>query len=173
MKNKELLDTNSVLLKLDETLKTTALLTGGAVIDILEGRKPKDYDFIFNTNLDKALSNHGELQYVSNTSVTYKIHGVIVQLLYKSTEDFPYTIEQAKYNINNKSLIDFCDTSFNNKILIPTILKKSGFISSNFTAYDALIRVPHWGKKGYKLPEITYKSLLNKLADIKETREDS
>lgn len=86
---------------------------------------------------------------------------MIVQLLKTNVTDFDFTISQARFtniisaNFNNSStVLTYDDESFENKILIPVSYSPG-------KAHNSLVRLPHWEKKGYVLPEITYLSLLN------------
>ena len=70
---KEKLENNLVLKLFKEGFgEAYPQLVGGAVIDILEDRVPKDYDFIFTNILKEKLDKVAEFQYVSQTSYTYK-----------------------------------------------------------------------------------------------------
>ena len=139
---------------------TDKKLTGGAIIDILEGRKPNDYDFISFS--ESELDRLGfEFVHETRTAKTYKgKKGVKVQVLKTSIEDFDFTISQSIYSIRNKKTekdlkIDI--TSFNMKTLIPC--EKSWFVKRN--AMASLYRIPHYKKKGYTIEDITYHSLLS------------
>lgn len=157
-----------------------ATLTGGSIIDILEGREPKDYDFLYTLSLKETIESCPDFKYicVSNTSLTYLFQNKkVVQLLFRDINTFEYTISQATYTLNKGELkIDM--TSFNQKVLIPTkavLPQKTCSLSifsqqskqqdecSPYQIYDALRRVPHYTKKGYTLPDITYQTLLSKL----------
>lgn len=134
-------------------------LAGGAVVDILEGRKPKDYDLI-NANkptVVTAFRNAGfEFVSDSRTAVTYKRNNTVVQFLKMDFRQFEYTISQARYSFHTNQLI-LDEDAWNNKVLIPTAYNR-------YMAENCLSRMPHWEKKGYKLPEVTYQSLVKALA---------
>lgn len=146
--------------------KTTPInIVGGAVIDILEGRKPKDYDLI-NT----ATENLKELGFVfshsSRTADTYIKGDLTVQLLKTIIDDFDFTISTAKITINYaKNIALFVDEkAFNSKTLIPQ--PKSWTDKKN--ALNSLKRIPHWKKKGYSIHDVTYLSLLGVVGNSRD-----
>ena len=134
-------------------------LAGGAVVDILEGRKPKDYDLVnaIQQPVFTAFRNAGfEFVSDSRTAITYKRNNLVVQFLKVGYTQFEYTISQSRYSFD-KNELTLDEDAWNNKVLIPTIYTR-------YMAENCLSRVPHWEKKGYKLPEITYLSLIKVLA---------
>ena len=147
------LDTNSYL-------KVT--LVGGAVIDIIEGRKPKDYDFI-NINpsiIKKFIENGFVFQYVTKSAQTFKKGKIIIQFLNADIGSFDFKISQSCYEITKK-ILTIDEFSFDNKTLIPV----------NFdNAISALMRIPHWKRKGYTINDLTYLSLLNSLIKAKSLK---
>lgn len=152
-------------------------LTGGAVVDIMEGRTPKDYDFMsinFKKMTDLGLPL--KFEYKTQHSTTFMYKGHILQLLNKNIFEFEYTISQLNLTNGGPSLYCFDDDkhreyteetntlelnseplstlSFREKTLIPV-----GFDFKH--ASDALMRLPHWKKKGYDIKPQTYLSLLS------------
>lgn len=138
-------------------------LTGGAVIDILEGREPKDYDFLCGSpmhseNLKRALSLGLIYGYSSTKAVTFFTKdGKMVQVLRTHKEDFPFTIEQSSFSIRNGTLT-ICEASFKSKKLIPNHdLAMSGKLSlERFKC-----RKNKWESKGYSMHPITNTSYTN------------
>lgn len=138
-------------------------LTGGAVIDLLEGRKPKDYDFVISGyDVDNIVKKGVELgltfEYTSATAVTFSWGGYDIQVLRKPVEEFPLTIEQSKFSIKNGNFQIFDAVSFNTKKLIPndTII----FTRKEITRKNFLNRISKWESKGYSIHPITKRSYL-------------
>lgn len=161
--NIEKLNNNAVLNLFRENLANTrAKLVGGAVIDILEDRVPKDYDFIYSEALRDKLDEVGEFQYVTTTSYTYTLNGFVIQLLRKSVMNFPFTIEKSTYNLEAKILENFDKSSFKTKRLKPTSIV--GGFSTDYNikklATEALVRLPHWKRKGYLIEDVSYMTLI-------------
>jgi hypothetical protein len=141
-----------------ETIGISSInLIGGAVIDILEGRTPKDYDTIGGLDLYKNKLGL-EFQYETKTAKTYKTGDLIIQDLKTQKEDFDFKISQAtlKVDYNKKLSLQIDADSFDNKTLLPC--ERCWTEKSN--ALKALQRVVHWHKKGYEINDITYLSLL-------------
>lgn len=142
-------------------LETTGIssinLIGGAVTDILEGRKPKDYDTIGGLDLYKDKLGL-EFQYETKTAKTFKKGDLIVQLLKTDKADFDFKISQASLTIDYKKqlTLEIDTNSFENKMLIPC--EKAWIERKN--ALNSLRRIPHWKSKGYSINDITYLSLL-------------
>lgn len=140
-------------------------LVGGAVIDILYGKKPKDYDFINIAPI--VLSNlNFKYFYETATAITYKREsdGVIIQRLKTSIDVFDFKISRSKIIGDNEyseySLdIDIDADSYLNKLLIPQSYEPQA-------ALNSLMRIPHWRKKGYEIHDMTYYSLLKAVASI-------
>jgi hypothetical protein len=140
----------------------TAKLVGGAVVDILEGRVPKDYDIIIPYNKSRAvvalIINGFDFKYKTSTSETFKKGDIVLQIISNSPSNFDFTISSSEYTINNEQLtID--EISFNKKTLIPNVF------TDKKAALNSLSRIPHWVKKGYSIENSTYFSLLNCLND--------
>lgn len=140
-------------------------LTGGAVVDIFEGRKPKDYDFI---NISQAVLEHLNFKYnyETATATTYvrESDGIIVQCLKTSSQSFDFTISNsriyAKAGIGKYITLFYVHPeSYLNKLLIPQSYEPQA-------ALNSLMRIPHWRKKGYEIHDMTYYSLLKAVASI-------
>lgn len=140
-------------------------LIGGAVIDILEGRKPKDYDFIGGGTLftDKLLANGFKFECKTKTATTYKKGKTIIQILAISPQHFEYVISQAAFKLKAKKL-EIDEISFKNKTLIPVSFDSMSQVKA------ALVRIPHWQNKGYSIHDKTYLSLLNAVLNVKSQR---
>lgn len=130
-------------------------LIGGAVIDILEGRKVKDYDCI-GTLYENKLGL--EYSHETKSAKTFRKGDLIVQLLKTDTNDFDFKISKSRLTINYKKelSLEIDKDSFENKLLIPC--EKAWIERKN--ALNSLRRIPHWGVKGYTINDITYLSLL-------------
>jgi hypothetical protein len=138
------------------------ILVGGALLNIAEGTIPKDYDFL-NTKIIKIIaSKKGQFICESDTATTYSLFGKIVQILKVSnTDKFDYSIGANKFYINynfydstykcNSTLTE-CP-SYQSKVLVPLDYSRKGAINS-------LVRLKHWEKKGYNLPEFLYLRLI-------------
>lgn len=135
-------------------------LVGGAIVDILNDKVPKDFDFInsSSTAINKLLDAGFEFQYESIYSTTFKKDKLIVQFLKTQPSSFDFTISKASLNFSEKNAFSIDLISFNSKRLIPNNFDNTDMILSS------LARIPHWVKKGYFLPNQTYISLLGKLA---------
>jgi hypothetical protein len=133
-------------------------LVGGAVIDILEGRKVKDYDFtqIYSSDIVKLGFKYS---HDSKTATTYVKDGFTIQLLKTDINDFDFKISQANLSWNYQKIFSLVldETSFNNKTLIPP--QKAWTEKKN--ALNSLRRIPHWKNKGYTINDVTYLSLLS------------
>lgn len=167
MENKEMIDKimeNPIIKEIYDNFEfksygSKPILVGGAILDILEGREPKDYDFL--NDAEPALRTTLKLlgykySHESKTAITYNKGSVIVQILKTSIEDFEYTISQTRliFKMNTPEFI-IDKESFEGKVLVPIEFDRP------FQAVRCLLRKPHWEKKGYNLPEETYYSLLN------------
>ena len=169
-------------------------LVGGAVIDMADGRVPKDYDFIDSHVFSKYLT----LNHVSKTADTFtynhKSGPIKIQFLKTKIEDFDFTVatnnirivakknslsldtisnNQFIMNIDGKSIL-FSVTStlpdcssYNSRILIP------GSFDKKENCYNSLLRFRHWEKKGFTLPDVTYYSLLSSLVNDKNNSKHS
>lgn len=138
-------------------------LTGGAVIDLLEGRKPKDYDFVISGyDVGRIVKEGAKLgltfEYTSATAVTFSWRGCDIQVLRKPVDEFPFTIEQSKFSIKNGTFKNFDEVSFNTKKLIPNDVLI--FARQEITRKNFLNRIEKWESKGYKIHPITKRSYL-------------
>lgn len=133
-------------------------LVGGAVVDIVQGRTPKDYDIIDAGQKfrSKLIDNGFKYKWETKTAVTLIKDKIVVQLLKTKIEDFDFTVSQSYMYLNtgNCSLKKF---EIKNKLLIPTNYEDKSKI------LNTLSRIPHWMKKGFRMEEVTYYSLLNGL----------
>lgn len=147
-----------IKLLLESSSPSSIILIGGAVIDILEGRKPKDYDFQLNYFPD--VDKFGlEYQYETKTAKTFKKGEFTLQQLKTSPSDFDFKISQATLMIKahkNELTLTLDKNSFDNKTLIPTDICWG--VKKN--ALNSLRRIIHWKNKGYTINDITYLSLL-------------
>lgn len=149
---------------LEDCYAANLKLVGGAVVDILEGRKPKDFDFIdWNERLVEDLMNKG-FAYICATksAITLKNDEVTIQLIHTELEHFDFTISQTYLSFGSIPKLKIDPIAFENKLLIPV----------SFDEYrdsmNSLKRIPHWQNKGYKIHELTYKSLLNVITKTRE-----
>jgi len=136
---------------------TSIALVGGAVIDILENRVPKDYDFNLNSfpNVEKL---DLEYQYETKTAKTFKKGDLILQQLKTDASEFDFKISQSKLTIDYRKNISLTldENSFKNKTLIPTDI----CWAEKKNALNSLRRIVHWKNKGYTINDTTYLSLL-------------
>ena len=133
-------------------------LVGGAVVDILEGRKVKDYDFLkFSSHDAKKLGF--KYSHDSKTATTYLKDGLVIQALKTDSNDFDFKISQSQLSFNYKKnlSLNIDEISFDNKLLIP--VNKSWLEKKN--ALNSLRRIVHWKNKGYTINDVTYLSLLS------------
>lgn len=139
-------------------------LVGGAVVDIVQGRTPKDYDIIDAGKSFRAeLINQGfKYKWETKTAVTFTKEGIVVQLLKTKMEDFDFTVSQS-YVCLRKGYYSLREFEIENKLLIPLDYEDRTKI------LNTLSRIPHWMKKGFRMKEVTYYSLLNGL-NSKETK---
>lgn len=145
----------SLVLELDVS---NIKLVGGAVVDILEGRKPKDYDF-FSLTLTEATKLGFKYSHDSKTATTYLKDDLVIQVLKTGIEDFDFKISQSQlsFNYQKKLSLNIDEISFDNKVLIPA--NKSWLEKKN--ALNSLRRILHWRSKGYTINDVTYLSLLS------------
>ncbi len=137
-------------------VKSSIILIGGAIIDILEGRKPKDYDCVgvlYENNLGLEYSHE------TKSAKTFKKGDLVVQLLKTEINDFDFKISQARLTINHRKdlTLEIDKNSFEKKVLIPC--EKAWIEKKN--ALNSLRRIPHWKNKGYAINDVTYLSLLS------------
>lgn len=146
-----------ISLALEQNVRSVNLV-GGAVIDIIEGRKVKDYDFL-NFSPHDAKKLGFKYSHDSKTATTYIKGGLTIQILKTDINDFDFKISQAEltWNYHKKLSLILDETSFENKMLIPT--EKAWTERKN--ALNSLRRVPHWKNKGYTINDTTYLSLLS------------
>ncbi len=144
-------------------------LIGGAIVDLIENREPKDYDImgVSDSQVKHLLKAGYEFQYDSRTSKTFKKGKVVVQLIKATLEQFDFKISQSRYNLSSRKastrlIID--EISLNNKILIPVRW------DDKINAINALKRIPHWKKKGYDIHEKTYLSLLGVVTNSRDIK---
>lgn len=157
----EKLQNNEQLQKFQNFMKDKNLsyhsltLVGGAVIDILNNKTPKDYDFICSVSRESLVEAGWHFSHSTSTADTYYFDGVPCQMLKKPIEDFEFTISQSRVKINSSKISDLnLDLlSFNNKVLIPCGWERKH-------AKDCLLRIPHYRNKGYSIPDETYLSLV-------------
>lgn len=139
-------------------------LIGGAVLDIMEDREIKDFDLLgWGSDATKILVENGFI-FVSDTktAITFEKESVVVQLIKITKEEFDFTISQTRFVFRSKNLV-VDEVSFDSKILIPVSYEKRGQVMAT------LKRIPHYIKKGYKMPEVTYLSLLNTLSKVEKS----
>lgn len=133
----------------------SSVLTGGAVLDLIEGKEPKDFDLLYGDRakfITAGFTFAGE----TKTATTLIKDDIIVQLLKTNPENFDYTISQSKYDFRTEKLTEFDELSFESKVLIPTRVA----FENKENALNSLQRLPHWQRKGFRLPDTTYQSLL-------------
>lgn len=155
---KEDLFLNLLRAELDlEKTRMSVNLTGGAVVDILRGVKPKDYELLHHVSLENALRKNStfKLEYVTKSAVTFSFNNTIIQLIYKSPTQFPYTIEKGQYSLTSQKLVDFDSNSFEDMLLVPT----QNAFDDKYTARCAVQRLLHHQRKGWNIPEITFQSI--------------
>lgn len=144
------------------------VICGGAVVDILDGRKPKDYDLLYAPS---ELRDELKVMYTSSTADTYRHDMGIVQILRTNPENFDFTLSKSKITIKMlpekidgntvymvKAELSMDVESYESRILIPvsyTVTKQ---------VFSSLYRIPHWRKKGFYVPDTTYLSLLSHMA---------
>lgn len=157
-KYEKILSEDLFLKTIKEENLSNLTLTGGAVVDILSERTPKDYDFIHSNVIEDEMnkSDKFKLLYTSITAITYEFLGKKVQLLYKNPVDYPYTIEQSKYNIDTGQLDFFASDSFEQKLLVPN----KEVYKSRAIARNVIKRLLHWQGKGYNIHPITFASVV-------------
>lgn len=155
---KEDLFLNMLRTELDlEKSRMSVNITGGAVVDILRGVKPKDYDILHHTSLENLLRENSKfkLEYVTKSAVTFSFGNSIIQLIYKPPTNFPYTIEKGQYSLTSQKLSNFDSSSFETKLLIPS----QNAFEDKHTARCAIQRLLHHQHKGWNLPDITFQSV--------------
>lgn len=140
-------------------------LVGGAVVDIMEHRKPKDFDFIgVSETIVKRFTKAGFRKICETKSAETYFNGVFtIQFLKKNLQGFDFTISQSRFNFKSQKLT-FDKFAFENKQLVPPqFLDKSLLINS-------LRRIPHWKNKGYSINDKTYLSMLDAALGIQNLK---
>jgi len=132
----------------DENLE----LTGGAIIDILDGRKPKDWDF--KSLIYSQIVKQFDFLYETEFSISYCYKGEIIQFLKDRELPFDFTISNAIFNLKKKALTNYDGECHDKRHLRPNAFTKEASI-------NALRRIPHWQNKGYSINKHTYLSLLS------------
>lgn len=163
-KYKQLFKEDKVIKSFDELFNnsytiSSLYLVGGAVLDIINKKTPKDYDFVGWTQdvLKKLLDNGYKFCHETKSAVTIKKGETIIQLINTDLKDFDFKISQSRYSVKD-SYITIDKISFENKSLIPVVFEDKR------NAMNALRRIPHWKNKGYTINDLTYLSLLNILS---------
>ena len=145
------------VLALDEN--SSIQLIGGPVIDILEKRKPKDYDLIGYVS-STLLKDLGLVyQYETKTAKTYRKDKLTVQILKTEKADFDFKISEATLPLHGSTkrlTLSIDQQSFGDKLFITC----DRCWTERRNAMNTLHRIVHWAAKGYKINGITYLSLL-------------
>ena len=145
----------------------SVMLVGGAVIDILDGREPKDYDICIGSGnifeygykeLIRRLANTDDfkLTYTSMTAYTFQFKGNIVQVLKTTPSDFIFEIEKSRFGLRSGTFSFFDIIGYESKLLIPN--DEQDVIRTK-SLRNIKSRVKRWSEKGYKLHPVTYKSI--------------
>lgn len=150
---------NEVIKTLKELTAGTSLkLTGGAVIDILNGKTPKDFDLVAaypSNNLEILCSNGAKFLYSSKTAETVSYKGLLIQLLKTNTIEFDYTINASLIHLKHNT-VDYFDTvSYLSRTLIPTEYA----FNTPSKSRECIKRLPKMESKGFSLPKISERSL--------------
>lgn len=159
--NRKFFENENIKVLAELTKEVDLLLTGGAVLDILNGVEPKDYDFFpssfFNTDyLLNALYERGaELQYTSKTAYTFNYKRLTVQVLKTHVDEFDYTINASQINLHNKHIAKFDMVSYMSGILIPT----EHSFQKGYKSVECIKRLPKMQERGFSLPIITERTL--------------
>lgn len=138
-------------------------LTGGAVVDIIDGREPKDYDITYtccHAIVERVSDNKNfRLLYTSRTSITFLFKGKHkVQLLRRKMDEFPFENDKILFRMDGiitggtmfaKDILD------NRLIVVNDDRMNYGISRKLFKA-----RVKKWESKGYNIHPISYKSYL-------------
>lgn len=157
LEQEELFKANEVVKLIVENNISNIKLVGGAVLDILNGKTPKDYDFLSITEA-QILKLGFKYSHDTKTATTYIKDNLILQKLKTDINDFDFKISQTtlSWDFSRKMELTVDEVSFENKVLIPC--DKCWIEKKN--ALNSLRRLPHWREKGYKINDITYLSLL-------------
>lgn len=138
-------------------------LTGGAVVDIIDGREPKDYDIIYTCchGIIQKVSKNDKfrLLYTSRTSITFLFKGKHkVQLLRNKMDEFPFENDKILFRMDGiitGGTIFAKDILDNRLIVVNDDRMNCGISRKLFKA-----RVKKWESKGYNIHPISYKSYL-------------
>jgi len=154
----KLLENNTVIKLLQDNWNYGSFeLCAGAIISIIKGEHPKDYDLLECSY--RSIKDIDTISFIdsSSTAETYYIGSVnaTIQLLKKERKDFEYTASQmyAKIKKDKITLHNYEIPTFESLKLIPVSYTKQN-------ATNCLLRLPHWERKGFKIPEKTYISLV-------------
>lgn len=142
-------------------------IVGGAVVDILDERKIKDYDvYLYHTDIKDFIEvcNFDSVSY-SKTAITVIKDGIILQFLLKPKNEFDFIISQMTIDLSIKKDGDIrivlvnsdFTTNYADRKLVPVTYDRT------FMILQSLHRIPHWNKKGYHIDLLTYNSLINSL----------
>lgn len=159
-KLEEIIAKNQVVIMVKEILKdnyyNSLSLVGGAVLDIIERKTPKDYDFIYGSDsiIEKFLKNGFKFIQTTKSATTLKKGKIIIQFINTPLANFDFKISQTRYDIK-RGYLEIDKISYKYKTLIPVNFEDFR------NAINSLRRIPHWRKKGYNIKDLTYLSLLN------------
>jgi hypothetical protein len=145
--------------------KSSVFLTGGAIVDILNNKYPKDFDIYTPNDIPVSIVNYiyskgGTFICDSKYSSTFRVKGnrVIQVLKIQGTDRFDFTINQSRIRIDTtitaKTLLDFDELSFNTKIAIPT--------TASYVEGIHKSRVKLVIRKGFEIPKTTMRDLIVK-----------
>lgn len=156
-------------------------LVGGAVYDICSDDNkeiPKDYDFTIISSEFLKLCNFVDTSCTADTFI-FNLNNkeYTIQLLKTNVEEFDFTISQCSItrenfsieynNLYSKLTTDiYNNISYMNRILIPVSYSQKNVLL-------AMARIPHWKKKGMKITDRTYLSLLKSLSGSNEIEIES
>jgi hypothetical protein len=136
-------------------------LIGGAVIDCMADKKPKDYDIISNDRKTLAIflieQKGFDYAYSSTTADTFinNIDKITLQILKTDSSKFDYTINKTRVCLKSDSIYNLDTLSLNSKKLIPTEYS----FNNRSGAINCLLRLKKMESKGYTLPKETKESL--------------
>ena len=163
----------SQLCSIFEEYNGAVCLTGGAIIDILSSRTPKDYDLIVNRGVNYKylisflLTIPEKFIFVCTTkyATTFKFkaeHGThVVQVLHHGVEQFDFTISQGQFAFQTKLVRVFSglfdNFSFKRKELFPVSYDPKSLL-------NCLCRVTKYKQKGFTMSDVTFDSVVNTLA---------
>lgn len=159
--------TNKVVSELIDELSvfSSANLVGGAIVDIIDGREPKDYDLIVEESeikiIEKLTFNPNfKFLYNSPSSTTFLFKGEHeVQFIKSKPEDFYFLNERNSFNLRAKKFETLFISLFETKMLA---VNSEAMMNQRFTASQFGIRVRHWERKGYRISDTSYDSAIRK-----------